>query len=56
MSHSYKEVQYKCEECGYCGNKEVSMEVHVSKVHFEKKSVACANMKQMTWKPWNYIW
>ena len=37
MTHSYKEVQFKCEECSYCGNNEVSMEVHVSKVHFEKK-------------------
>ena len=32
-THSYKEVQFRCEECDFCGNNEVSMEVHISKVH-----------------------
>ena len=36
MSHSYKEVQFKCEECDFSGTNEVTMEVHVSKVHAEQ--------------------
>ena len=36
MTHSYKQVQFKCEECHFNGTNEVSMEVHVSKVHTEE--------------------
>ena len=36
MTHSYKEVNFKCEECDFSGNNEVSMEVHVNKVHTEE--------------------
>ena len=34
-THSYKEVQFKCEECDFSGTNEVSMEVHISKIHSE---------------------
>ena len=33
--HSYKRVDYKCEECDFCGKNDVTMEVHVGKVHSE---------------------
>ena len=36
MNHSYKEVQFKCEECDFSGNNEISMEVHINKVHSEE--------------------
>ena len=33
--HSYKQVEYKCEECDYCCENEPSMEVHIGSVHNE---------------------
>ena len=36
MNHSYKEVQFKCEECIFSGNNEVSMGVNINKVHSEE--------------------
>ena len=33
--HSYKQVEFKCEECGYCCKNEPSMEVHIGKAHCE---------------------
>ena len=34
--HSYKKVDYKCEECYFCGTNCMSMEVHLGKAHSEK--------------------
>ena len=34
--HSYKKVEYKCEECDFCGTNDASMEMHIGKVHSEK--------------------
>ena len=33
--HSYSKVEYKCEECDYCGENEPSMEVHIGRAHSE---------------------
>ena len=34
-SHSYKETNFKCEDCNFCGKNELSMEVHFGKNHSE---------------------
>ena len=34
-SHSYKETNFKCEDCNFCGLNELSMEVHFGKNHSE---------------------
>ena len=36
LTHSYKEIKYKCEECDFAGQNEVTMEVHLGKHHSEK--------------------
>ena len=33
VTHSYKEIRYKCEECDFVGQNEVTMEVHFGKLH-----------------------
>ena len=33
--HSYKQVEYECEECDYCAENEPSMEVHIGRAHSE---------------------
>ena len=35
-THSYKRSEYKCEECDFCGENELTMEVHIGKHHSEK--------------------
>ena len=34
-SHSYKQIDYKCEECDFCGSNKFTMDVHVGKEHSE---------------------
>ena len=46
MNHSYKQVQFQCEECDFGGTNEVSMEVHVSKFHAEE--IECGMCEQET--------
>ena len=46
MNHSYKQVQFQCEECDFSGTNEVSMEVHVSKLHTEQ--IECGICEQET--------
>ena len=36
VTHSYKEIRCKCEECDFVGLNEVTMEVHLWKLHSEK--------------------
>ena len=36
VTHSYKEIRYKCEECDFIGQNEVTIEVHLGKLHSEK--------------------
>ena len=35
LSHSYKRIEYKCEECEFYGTDELAMEIHIKKVHSE---------------------
>ena len=34
-THSYKRAEFKCEECEFCGESELTMEVHLGKNHGE---------------------
>ena len=34
-THSFKRVEYKCEECDFGGENELTMEVHVGRKHCE---------------------
>ena len=36
LTHSYKEIKFKCEDCDFAGQNEVTMEVHLGKHHSEK--------------------
>ena len=36
LTHSYREVHYKCEECDFVGQNRVTMEVHMGKNHSDK--------------------
>ena len=36
LTHSYKKIKYKCEECEFAGKNEMTMEVHLGKNHSEK--------------------
>ena len=35
IKHSYKTINYQCEECDYCGENKETMAVHVGKKHSE---------------------
>ena len=35
-THSYKNVQYQCEKCDFCGGDDYTMEVHIAKHHGDK--------------------
>ena len=35
IKHSYKTINYQCEECDYCGENKETMAVHVGKEHSE---------------------
>ena len=39
--HSYKLIQYKCEECDFCGTNSVTMDVHVGNEHSENECGMC---------------
>ena len=34
--HSYKEARYKCDDCDFVGESELTMDVHIGKLHSEK--------------------
>ena len=36
LAHSYKKVEFKCDECDFVGKLRASMEVHIGKHHCEK--------------------
>ena len=35
VKHSFRRVNFQCEECDYCGDNETTMAVHVGKMHSE---------------------
>ena len=35
-SHSYKQAKFKCDDCDFVGESELTMEVHIGKQHLEK--------------------
>ena len=35
VKHSLRRVNFQCEECDYCGDNELTMVVHVGKMHSE---------------------
>jgi hypothetical protein len=35
-THSYKRVQYQCEECDYCAINTMTMELHLGKANSER--------------------
>ena len=35
-THSYKRAEYKCQDCEFCGENELTMEVHLGKQHSDK--------------------
>ena len=47
-SHSYREAHYKCEECDFVGESEITMEVHLGKVHSDKYECGLCDFEAMT--------
>ena len=35
LSHSYKRIEYKCQECDFYGTDDLAMVIHIKKVHSE---------------------
>ena len=33
MTHSYKEAQFKCNQCDFIGGDKIEMEVHAGRMH-----------------------
>ena len=48
LTHSYKEIKYKCEECEFTGQNEVTMEVHLGKNHSEKYECGLCDLEAGT--------
>ena len=42
-THSFKSIQYKCEECDFCGDDESAMVVHNGRVHSENFECGLCN-------------
>ena len=45
MSHSYKYVKFKCEDCNFGGENKYTMEVHNGKSHTNQKECGICEYK-----------
>ena len=44
-SHSYKEANYKCEDCDFVSKHTLTMEVHMGKLHLDKLECGICEME-----------
>ena len=53
--HSYKEAKFKCDDCDFVGESELTMEVHIGKHHSESMNVVSVMWRLRIWKIWKSI-
>ena len=42
-THSFRRIEYKCEECDFCGDSELAMVVHNGRMHSESYECGLCN-------------